>query len=120
MAKILIVDDSAFARSTIRLIVEHGGHEVVGAAADGPQALDLFMELQPDIVTLDYLMEGMKGDEVLKNIIRMDPDARVVMVSGSSDASLEETTLNDGAKSFVDKPNLPRDLLRAIDSVIAS
>ncbi len=61
MPKILIVDDSAFARNMLRICVEKGGHEVVGLAIDGEQALKLFKSLNPEIVILDYLMPDTDG-----------------------------------------------------------
>ena len=118
MAKILIVDDSAYARNSISLMAESGGHEVVGCAGNGDQALKLFNSLQPELVILDYLMPDKNGDEVLKEIIQQNPGARVIMLSGSGDKTIEERTLQTGAKVFVKKPCVPRDLLNVIDQVM--
>ena len=118
MAKILIVDDSAFARNTLRMNVESGGHEVVGLAADGEQALKLFKSLLPELVILDYLMAGKSGMVVLKEIIQNDPNAKVIMISGSGDHALEERAPQAGAKVFVEKPCAQRDLLKIIDQVM--
>jgi len=120
MAKILIVDDSAFARNILGLIVERGGHEVVGQAKDGESALELFKNLHPELVTLDYLMTGKSGEAVLREIIEHDPDARVVMVSGSGDHTGEKKALRSGAGAFVGKPYMRRDLLKVIDQVMAT
>ena len=92
MAKILIADDSAFARNSLRMIVESGGHEVVGRAGDGEQALRLFKSLHPEIVTLDSLMPNKSGEAVLKEIVRQDPSARVIMISGTGDRTIEEAS----------------------------
>ncbi|MCH7507775.1 MAG: response regulator [Proteobacteria bacterium] len=118
MVKILIVDDSAFARNSISMMVESGGHEVVGRAEDGEQALKLFKSLHPELVMLDYLMPGKNGEVVLKEIIQHDPSARVIMISGSGDKTIEERALQTGAKVFVKKPCVPRDLLKVIDQVM--
>ena len=118
MAKILIVDDSAFARNSLRMIFESGGHEVVGRAADGEQAVQLFKSLHPEIVTLDYLMAGKNGEEVLKEIIQHDPSARVIMLSGSGDSTIEERALQIGAKLYMEKPVVQRDILKVIDQVL--
>ena len=69
MARILIADNASFMRSCLKYIVENAGHEVVGMAKGGSEAVDLFRQLQPDIVTLDILMEGMDGIEALGKII---------------------------------------------------
>ena len=118
MAKILIVDDSAFSRNIISMMVESGGHEVVGRAEDGEQAVKLFKSLHPELVMLDYLMPGKNGEVVLKELIQHDPSARVIMISGSGDNTIEERALQTGAKVFVKKPCLPRDLLKVIDQVM--
>ena len=118
MAKILIVDDSAFARNNLRMIVENGGHEVIRCAEDGEQALEMFKRLHPELVILDYLMAGKSGMAVLREIIEHDPSARVVMVSGSGDHTVEKRALEAGAKVFVGKLRLRKNLLKVIDQVM--
>jgi len=120
MAKILIVDDSAFARNVVGRIIEAGGHEVIGRAKDGESAVKLFKNLHPELVTLDYLMKGKNGDTILKELIECDPNAKVVMISGSGDYTVEERVRRTGAKDFVGKPFMQRDLLRVIDQVMTS
>ena len=120
MAKILIVDDSAFARNVLGRIIEEGGHEVIGRAKDGDSAVKLFKNLHPELVTLDYLMKGKNGDTILEEIIECDPDARVVMISGSGDYTVEERARKTGAKDFVGKPFMQRDLLKVIDRVMTT
>ena len=118
MTKILIVDDSSFARNRLKIIFERAGHEVVGSAKDGNQALKMFDSLHPDVVTLDYLMAGRNGEEVLREIIQHDPAARVIMVSGSGDHTIEDKVLAAGAKLFVEKFNGKNEFLRAVDKVM--
>jgi two-component system chemotaxis response regulator CheY len=118
MATILVVDDSSFARHRLGLLFENAGHTVVGSASNGEQALSLFYELQPDVVTLDYLMTGMNGMEVLKDIISHDPNARVIMISGSGSTTLEGQFLSAGAKLFVEKFNDQSQYLKAVDQVM--
>jgi two-component system chemotaxis response regulator CheY len=118
MARILIVDDSSFARNRLRIIFERAGHVIVGSAANGQQALSLFDELKPDVVTLDYLMAGKNGDEVLEDIMSHDPNARVIMVSGSGNHTIENRVLSAGAKLFVEKFNGQDEYLNAVDRVM--
>ena len=120
MTKILIVDDSAFARNTLGMIIEKGGHEVVGRAADGESGLEMYKSLHPDLVTLDYLMEGKNGEAVLEEIIKHDPNAKVIMISGSGDYTVEKKAMKMGAKNFVEKPFMRRDLLKVIDQVMTA
>ena len=118
MAKILIVDDSAFARNSLKVIVEQGGHEVIGGAENGKQALCLFNTLQPELVTLDFLMNGENGNEVLEELIQIDPGAKVIMISGMGDPAIPERALKSGAKSFLAKPYDQRVVLQTIDQVL--
>jgi two-component system chemotaxis response regulator CheY len=120
MAKILIVDDSAFARNIVGRIVEDGGHEVIGRAKDGESAVKLFKSLHPELVTLDYLMKGKNGETALEEIIEHDPSAKVVMISGSGDYSVEHRVRQSGARDFIGKPFLQKDLLKVIDQVMAT
>lgn len=120
MVRILVVDDSSFARNRLKLIFEGAGHTVVGSAANGEQALSLFDELQPDIVTLDYLMAGKNGMEVLEDIIGHNPDARVIMVSGSATKEIEGKFLSAGAKFFIEKFNDKEQYLKAVDQVMGA
>jgi len=120
MAKVLIVDDSAFTRNLLRRICESGGHEVVGQAANAEQAMTLFKELKPELVTLDYLMPDKSGEEVLEEMIQLDPEARVIMISGSGDNIIEKKALQTGAKVYLEKHTAQREILAVIDRVMAA
>ena len=114
------MDDSAFARNRLKAIFEQAGHDVVGSAANGTQALNLFGSLRPDVVTLDYLMVGESGEEVLRDIIQQDPSARVIMVSGSGDNTIESRVLAAGAKLFISKFNGKEMFIKAVDQVMGA
>ncbi len=118
-SRILVVDDSSFARRRLSSIFEHAGHEVVGNAQDGAQALMMFETLHPDVVTLDYLMKDECGVDVLKDIIRRDPAAKVIIISGSGHSSIEKESLAAGAVGFVDKFNDKRIFLSALDHAMS-
>lgn len=118
MVKILIVDDSSFARRRLKILFESAGHEVVGSAGGGDQALSMFADLQPDVVTLDYLMTGKSGEDVLKEIVQHDPAAKVIMISGSGDNTIEQRVLDAGAKVFVGKFCEQGKFLQAVDHVM--
>lgn len=118
MAKILIVDDSIFARERLKQIFESAGHEIVGAAGDGEQALSMFKSLNPELVTLDYLMSNKSGQDVLKEIIQLDPAAKVIMISGASNEDVGQRALAAGAKAFFEKFHGTRNILNVIDQVM--
>ena len=100
MKKVLIVDDAAFMRQSIRLILERNGYEVVGEAANGIEGVRKYKELMPDIVTLDITMPEMSGIDALKVICEFDPNAKVVMVSAMGQEILVKEAILNGAKSF--------------------
>lgn len=119
MATILIVDDSAFARTRLSRLFEQGGHEVVACASQGEDAIVEYHRHRPDIVTMDYVMEDMTGDTAMKEIIALDPDAKIIMISGADSSNLKQRVLDAGARAYVEKFNLDVDLLKVIDQVAA-
>jgi two-component system, chemotaxis family, chemotaxis protein CheY len=119
MARILVVDDAAFMRVLIRDIVTSRGHQVVGEAGDGAEALERFQELRPDITTLDITMPKRGGLEALEDIMLVDPRARVIMCSALGQESKVVEAIRRGAKDFLVKPVVPDHLLAAIDKALA-
>lgn len=119
MANVLIVDDAAFMRAMLRKIIKVAGHEVVGEAADGDTALDLFRQLQPDLTTLDITMPGKDGIEVLRGILEIDPEARVMMCSALGQQAKVVESMKLGAREFVVKPFEADVVERAIDKALA-
>lgn len=104
MKKVLIVDDAAFMRLTIKTMLERNGFEVAGDAANGLEAVQKYKQLKPDIVTMDITMPDMSGIDALKAILAMDPNAKVVMVSAMGQEALVREAIINGAKSFIVKP----------------
>lgn len=101
--KILIVDDSALARRTLRQLLEETGH-TVEEAVDGSQALERFYLGQPELVILDMVMSGMYGLEVLAKIREMKPEARVIVVTADIQKSTADQVKEAGAKALLNKP----------------
>ena len=120
MASILIVDDSAFTRNTLKAIVETAGHNVVGSAEGADRGMELFRSLGPELILLDYLMPGKSGEELLREIMQEDPAARIIMISGSGDLTIQENALKYGAKVFLRKPFERVQLLETITEVMQS
>ena len=104
MKRVLIVDDAAFMRVSIRNIVSKNGYEVAGEAENGAVAVQKYAELHPDIVTLDITMPEMNGLEALIAIRKADPGAKVIMVSALGQESMVRDAVMAGAKGFVVKP----------------
>jgi len=119
MARVLVVDDAAFMRKVVGDALATGGHEVVGEAGNGIEAVDRYRELQPEVVTLDITMPEKTGLEALAEIIAIDPNAKVLMCSALGQESKVIEALKLGAKNFVVKPFKPDVLLEAVDKVLA-
>jgi len=81
-----------------------GGHEVVGEAGNGTEAVSRFQELQPEVTTLDITMPEKDGLTALREIIALDPRAKVVMCSALGQESKVLESIKLGAKDFVVKP----------------
>lgn len=102
--KLLIVDDALIMRMRIREIAVLAGWEIVGEAANGSQAVELFRSLKPDLVTMDIVMPQMDGVEALRTIIQEDPHARVCMVSAVNQKEKLTECIKLGAIDFIVKP----------------
>ncbi|MBI4378181.1 MAG: response regulator [Nitrospinae bacterium] len=118
MGKVLIVDNASFMRSSLKYIVEKAGHEVVGIAVNGNEALKLYKELKPDVVTLDILMEGMDGLTALNNLKKDDPDAKVIMVTALGQTEKEDEAKKLGASGYIRKPFKVEDIVAEIGRVM--
>ena len=107
MARVLVVDDAAFMRKMVSDALTKGGHEVVGEAGNGVEAIARFQELKPDLMTLDITMPEKDGLTALAEIVAADPSARVVMCSALGQESKVLESIKAGAKDFVVKPFQP-------------
>ncbi|HPG31992.1 MAG TPA: response regulator [bacterium] len=107
--RFLIVDDSLFQRKNIAKFIEKMNCEVAGEAVDGQDAVCLYKEIKPDIVTLDITMPGMNGYEALKEIISFDSNAVIVMVSALKHDKIIDDCINAGAKFHIGKPFKPEE-----------
>lgn len=118
MPKVLIVDDTRFLRETLKEILRKAGYEVVGEAENGLKAVELFKQLEPDLVTLDITMPEMNGIEVLKEIKSLQQDAKVIMCSAMGQQKMVVEAIEAGAKDFVTKPFDETRVLEAVKHVL--
>jgi len=116
--KILIVDDSALSRRTLRRILEAAGYEAV-EAEDGMAALETYFLEKPGLVLLDLVMKGMYGLDVLLKLREMDPHVRVVVASADIQSSTRQMADEAGALGFINKPFVPEQVIAAIESALA-
>jgi two-component system, chemotaxis family, chemotaxis protein CheY len=114
---ILIVDDSGFARRTLRQILESAGH-TVDEAGYGNDALERYFIRRPDLVLLDLVMEGMTGMEVLARLKELDPEARVIVASADVQSSTRSEAQSAGAAGFINKPFETKQVTSALATVL--
>lgn len=119
MGKVLLVDDSELTRYLLTQILVGGGHEVVGEASDGLEALQEVRETSPDVVILDLVMPKMRGAQALEEIRKFNPDIRVVMCSGDHQEQTVREVVRKGASGFIIKPFKKEAVLQEINSVLA-
>jgi len=119
MARVLVVDDAAFMRKVVGDALTQGGHEVVGEASNGAEAVTRFQELQPELTTLDITMPEKDGLAALREIMAIDPAARVIMCSAMGQESKVMESIKAGAKDFVVKPFKVDRVLDAVGKALA-
>ena len=119
MARVLVVDDAAFMRKMVSDALAKGGHEVVGEAGNGVEAVARFQELKPDLMTLDITMPEKDGLTALAEIVAVDPSARVVMCSALGQEAKVLEAIKLGAKDFVVKPFQPDRVIEAVGKALA-
>ena len=118
MARVLVVDDAVFMRKVVSDALTKGGHEIIGEASNGQEAVERFQELKPEVMTLDITMPEKDGLAALKEIIAMDPQARVVMCSALGQESKVLEAIKAGAKDFVVKPFQVERVLDAVGKAL--
>ncbi|QSV46442.1 response regulator [Geobacter benzoatilyticus] len=117
--RVMIVDDALFMRNMLRNILEQDGYEIVAEAADGGEAVLTYRDVRPDIVTLDIIMPVKNGIEALREIMAIDPNARVVICSAVGQESLVQKAQSVGARDFILKPFNPERVKEVIGRVSA-
>jgi two-component system chemotaxis response regulator CheY len=119
MNRILVVDDAVFMRISLKQILEAKGYEVVGEAENGMEALKLYEQLRPDLVTMDITMPGINGVETIRKLIELDSKAKIVVCSAMGHKQMVLEAINAGAKDFVVKPFQSESVITAIRGALS-
>lgn len=117
MQRVLIVDDAAFMRMSLKTILEKNGFEVAGEAENGKIGVMKYKELNPDIVTLDITMPEMGGLATLKEIKKIDNNAKVIIVSAMGQEGYVREAIMCGAKSFIVKPFTNEHVVKVLNAI---
>lgn len=115
MAKVLVVDDAAIMRLMVRSMLEDAGHEVVGEAVNGSDAVAKYMKIRPELVIMDVTMPVMEGIEAVSEILKLYRNAKIIMCSAMGQRHLVVDSLKAGAIDFIVKPVQNSRLLEAVD-----
>ena len=117
---VLVCDDAIFMRTMITDILSQAGYDIVGEAESGAQAVQRYRDLKPDLVTMDIVMPDMGGIEAVREIVKQDPDAKILMCSAMGQQALVVEAIQAGAKDFVVKPFQPSRVLEAVQRVLGA
>ncbi|GIO88071.1 response regulator [Paenibacillus faecis] len=120
MKKILVVDDAAFMRLMLKGILSKNGYEIVGEAENGQEAVEKYRSLSPDLVTMDITMPIMEGVEAVRQIKKLDPNAKIIMCSAMGQQTMVVESLQAGAKDFIVKPFQEERVLESIRKTLGA
>ena len=121
MVKALIVDDALFMRKMLADILKKEGVMIVGEAENAKMAIQKYKELKPDLVTMDIVMpkvDGLDGIAAVEEIIKVDQNAKIIMVTAMGQHSLMLDAMQAGAKDFIIKPFRPQRVSEALRRVL--
>ena len=119
MKKVLIVDDSLFIRAMIKGVLVQNGYEVIEEACDGDDAISKYKEFQPDIVTMDITMPGTNGIVASKEILKLNPDEKIIVISALGHQDYILDLLKSGVKDYMFKPVNPQLLIQTVKTIEA-
>ena len=117
-SRVLLAEDHQIVRQGVRALLEKAGHQVVGEASDGREACKLAESLQPSVAVLDLAMPMLNGLDAIREIHRVSPNTRTILLTMYTDRPYVLQALQAGAKGYVLKSQAAEDLIRAIQEVL--
>lgn len=123
MKRVMIVDDALFMRQMISKILLSEGYDICAEASSGREAVEKYKKFKPDLVTMDIvmpMMEELDGIGAVREIVKFDPAARILICSVMGQQSLVVEAIRAGAKDFVMKPVQPERLVNAVRALFHS
>ena len=104
MLNVLVVDDSMIMRRNIKKYLTSLGHNIMGEAKDGEEAISFCKENKPNLITMDISMPGLNGVEVVQKIKNINKDFSIIMITAHGKSNLVKEALTSGAEGFILKP----------------
>lgn len=120
MPTVLIVDDAMFMRVAIGNMFKEWGFDVIAEASNGRDAIAMYKEHKPDLVTMDLTMPIMTGLEAVKAIIPEYPEAKIIMITAMGQQRVIVDAIESGAKDFLTKPFAPEKLKEVVSNVLGT
>lgn len=118
MKKILVADDSSTMRNFLRRTLTKSGYEVVGEADDGFKAIELYEKLRPDLLIVDVIMPELSGLEVVRQIIELNADAKIIVCTSMGQHYHREEAVKSGISGYIVKPFVPEEIIEAVEKII--
>jgi len=115
---ILVVDDAAFMRMMIKDVLSKNGYEILGEAENGQKAIEKYEELNPDLVIMDITMPEVDGIQAVKEIKKIDGNAKIIMCSAMGQQAMVIESIQAGARDFIVKPFQADRVVEAVKKVI--
>lgn len=115
--RVMIVDDSALTAKKIGVMLEEAGHIVASVCESGDEAVRTYMDINPDVITMDITMLGMNGIEATKAILEKNQNAIIIMVTAHGQEQMVIDAIDAGAKGYLLKPIKPDSLIETIKKV---
>ncbi len=116
--RVLLVDDASFMRMMLKNILVGAGYEIAGEADNGVKAIELFKTLKPNLVIMDIIMPEMGGIDAVREIVKVNPTAKILICSSMGQQSLVVEAIQAGAKDFIVKPFQPSNVLDSVKKVL--
>jgi two-component system chemotaxis response regulator CheY len=116
--RILIVDDALFMRVMLKNILTKSGYDIAGEATNGQESIRMYQLVKPDLVTMDITMPDMDGISAVREIKKLDPNARIIMCTAMGQKSMVLEAVAAGARDFIVKPFQPEKVLESVQKLI--
>jgi two-component system, chemotaxis family, chemotaxis protein CheY len=118
MGRVLLIDDTMFAKDLLNIILTSGGHEIVGEANDGIEGIEKYKMLNPDLVLLDMIMPRMGGMDCMKGILDYDTKAKILIISADGQENHIRDMIREGALGYINKPYKKESVLEEVDLIL--